>query len=148
MRVQTIFCHYCGHVMEKCRRHDSSPRVDANIRTAHQEGLSVRLIVLKGRGRNLDPDIDRSRAELRLFDHQSWVITDYDPDTGDCHLTRSVRPMPTHIRRCCAGSMARHVNASSRTGTAKPRDTDEDRAGTTAGRRAFNLRGTGLRFGF
>ncbi len=66
--------------------------MDKAIVAAASNRLPVRVIILDGQIRDRgEGGGNRSRAEKRLLDPESWAVTKYDPTTGDCVVTRGVQ---------------------------------------------------------
>ena len=64
-------------------------RTDEAIQTAVKDKLSVRIIVLDGRRRNIkNPGERSSHVAKRLLDPVVWTVTAYDNKTGQSTLTR------------------------------------------------------------
>jgi hypothetical protein len=66
-----------------------SLRADAALQLAVKYKLPIRVIVLGGRRRNSLKE-KASHVSSRLLDPVSWTITKYNPNNGDCTVTRGV----------------------------------------------------------
>ena len=88
-------CNFRANAEEYSRRGEASvwvqraERIDAAIKTALRGLLPIRVIVCDGQRRNRDdPHATASKVDCRLLDPIPWGVTAYDPDTGQCTLTR------------------------------------------------------------
>ena len=64
-------------------------RMDDAVQAAVNDHLPIRVVICAGviRDRN-DPDAVASKVERRLLDPVPWAVTNYEPKTGECILTR------------------------------------------------------------
>lgn len=68
--------------------------MDTAFATAAAQRLPVRVIICAGKKRNVlvDPT-QASKVSLRLLDNVPWAVTEYDPATGACVITRGTEPV-------------------------------------------------------
>ena len=68
-------------------------KMDSAIQEAVRKKLPVRVVVLEGAKRGLDqPKTEAYRVKKRLLDPETWAVTKYDGETGNCTVTRGAFP--------------------------------------------------------
>jgi hypothetical protein len=68
-------------------------KMDEAIRTALTEKLPIRAVILDGSMRRWSQNNPKaSEVHWRRLDSVHWAVTLYDPETGDCRLTRGAAP--------------------------------------------------------
>ena len=83
-------------------------RMDDAIRYAFQHSLPVRVIVCNGRRRDKNnPDSITSSVKARKLDPETWSVSRYDNDTGNCVITRGEIPIEVFDQYSATGDPAR-----------------------------------------